>query len=184
VRSGRRDQGNGAHVDRVGTRTLEPRAPLDEVRDGEHLIALIIRASYQADGIQFFTDRGLSQQLGYMRRPKGHVISAHVHNKVHRDVEYTQEVLIVRTRRLRVDLYDAARGFLAHRILEPGDIILLASGGHGFEMLEEVEMIEVKQGPYTPTDDKTFFTPTTPRSDHEPLADGSADDRDYTRMPR
>lgn len=133
---------------------------LDEIRDGEHFIALIIRARYRADGIQFFTDRSFSQQLGYMRRPKGYVIDAHVHNKVHRDVEYTQEVLIVRKGRLRVDLYDHDRRFLADRVLGPGDIILLASGGHGFEMLEEVEMVEVKQGPYSPIDDKTTFTAT------------------------
>ncbi len=132
---------------------------LDEIRDGDHLIALVIRASYRADGIQFFTDQSFSQQLGYMRRPKGYVIDAHVHNKLHRDVEYTQEVLIIRNGRLRVDLYDRECRFLTDRILGPGDIILLASGGHGFEMLEEVEMVEVKQGPYTPTDDKTRFTP-------------------------
>jgi hypothetical protein len=132
---------------------------LDEVRSGDRLVALIIRASYHAEGIKFFTDSGLSQQLGYMRRAKGHVIGSHIHNKLHRDVEYTQEVLIVRKGRLRVDLYADDHTFLAARVLGPGDIILLASGGHGFEMLDEVEMIEVKQGPYTPTDDKTFFTP-------------------------
>jgi hypothetical protein len=137
----------------------------DEVWDGERLIALIIRASYQAEGIMFFTDRSLSQQLGYMRRPRGYAIGAHVHNKLHRNVEYTQEVLIIRKGRLRVDLYDAEHRFLTDRILEPGDIILLASGGHGFEMLEEVEMVEVKQGPYAPTDDKTFFTPARSRGE-------------------
>ena len=43
------------------------------------------------------------------------------------------------------------------RILEAGDVILLATGGHGFEVLEEIEMIEVKQGPYTGDQDKTHF---------------------------
>ncbi len=136
-----------------------PERPLDAIRDADRLIALIIRASYQAEGVTFFTDQSFSQQLGYMRRPKGYVIDAHVHNKLHRDVEFTQEVLIIRKGRLRVDLYDRECRFLTDRILGPGDIILLASGGHGFEMLEEVEMVEVKQGPYSPTDDKTRFTP-------------------------
>ncbi len=133
---------------------------IDEIWDGEHLVALIIYASYESGGIRFFTDPSFSQQLGYMRRPQGYVIDAHVHNKVHRDVEYTQEVLIVRKGRLRVDLYSRDCQFLTDRILGPGDIILLASGGHGFEVLEEVEMVEIKQGPYTPTDDKTRFKPT------------------------
>ncbi len=154
------------------TRETADSAP-DEVWYGGHLIALIIRASFQTDGIRFFTDRSLSQQLGYMRRPKGYAIQPHAHNKVHRDVEYTQEVLVVRRGRLRVDLYDDEHRFLTDRILEPGDIILLASGGHGFEMLDDVEMVEIKQGPYTPTDDKTFFTQARPRDEqglsHEAL---------------
>lgn len=149
-----------ANPTETATRDGADAPALDEVRDGEHLVALIIRARYRANGIQFFTDRSFSQQLGYMRRPKGYVIDAHVHNKVHRDVEYTQEVLIVRKGRLRVDLYDHDRRFLTDRVLGPGDIILLASGGHGFEMLEEVEMVEVKQGPYSPIDDKTIFAAT------------------------
>ena len=44
-----------------------------------------------------------------------------------------------------------------NRILQTGDVILLASGGHGFTMLEETEMIEVKQGPYAGEKDKTRF---------------------------
>ena len=42
-------------------------------------------------------------------------------------------------------------------ILRTGDVILLASGGHGFEVLEELEMYEIKQGPYIGEDDKTRF---------------------------
>jgi len=142
---------------------------LDQIWDEDRLIALIIRASYQAPGVRFFTDQSLSQQVGYMQRPRGYLIGAHVHNKLHRDVEYTQEVLIIRRGRLRVDLYDEAHRFVTNRVLEPGDIILLASGGHGFEMLEDVEMVEVKQGPYSPTDDKTFFTPAGLR-DGQPVS--------------
>ena len=152
----------GGEKSRAWPETTEPAADnqaLDEIRDGEHLIALIVPAGYKAEGLEFFTDRSFSQQLGYMRRARGYVIEPHVHNKVHRDVEYTQEVLILRKGRLRVDLYDRECRFLAQRILGPGDIILLASGGHGFEMLDEVELVEVKQGPYTPTDDKTRFKP-------------------------
>ena len=40
-----------------------------------------------------------------------------------------------------------------------GDVILLVSGVHGFEVLEELEMIEVKQGPYAGEGDKTRITP-------------------------
>ena len=120
-------------------------------------IALIIRHSFRSDGIEFFTPDEYSQQIGYMRRAGGHVIPAHVHNPVAREVHYTREVLMIRSGRLRVDLYSDDKVYVESKILEAGDIILLASGGHGFEMLEETEMIEIKQGPYAGDGDKTRF---------------------------
>jgi len=56
-----------------------------------------------------------------------------------------------------VDFYDSQQRYLKSRILEAGDVILLATGGHGFEVLDEVEMIEVKQGPFAGDLDKTRF---------------------------
>jgi len=96
-----------------------------------------------------------------MRHPDGHVIEAHVHNPVDRTVQYTQEVLLIKRGKLRVDFYDGKRAYLQSRVLGEGDIVLLASGGHGFKVLEEVEMIEVKQGPYAGDADKTRFRPVT-----------------------
>jgi hypothetical protein len=94
-----------------------------------------------------------------MRHPAGKVIQPHVHLPVPRQVRYTQEVLFLRRGKLRVTFYDDAERAVDERILEAGDVILLASGGHGFEVLEEIEMIEVKQGPYSGDDDKRRFTP-------------------------
>jgi hypothetical protein len=123
------------------------------------MLALIVRAGFRAEGIQFFTPNDFSQQLGYMNRPRGYIIPPHVHNPVPREVQYTKEVLFIRSGRVRVDFYDESQGYLESRILETGDVILLAYGGHGFEMLEPCEMIEVKQGPYAGDDDKTRFDP-------------------------
>ena len=123
------------------------------------VLALILPASYRAEGIKFFTPDDFSQQLAYMRRPTGYVIQPHVHNPVVREVQYTKEVLVIRSGRLRVDFYDDSQIYLESRILSAGDIILLARGGHGFEMLEDCEIIEVKQGPYAGDKDKTRFDP-------------------------
>jgi hypothetical protein len=71
-------------------------------------------------------------------------------------------VLFLEKGRLRVDFYDPEQRYRESRILEAGDVILLATGGHGFEVLEEIEMIEVKQGPYAGNGDKTRFTPRLP----------------------
>ena len=123
-------------------------------------LAVILRANFSAEGIRFFTPSDFSQQLGYMNRPAGYVIAPHVHNPVAREVHYTKEVLFVRRGRVRVDFYDDDQTYLESRVLATGDVILLAYGGHGFEMLEETEMIEVKQGPYAGDADKTRFEPT------------------------
>lgn len=124
--------------------------------DGK-LLAIIIPGSFSAEGVKFFTPNEFSQQLAYMHHKPGHVIDAHVHNPVSREVVYTQEVLIIRKGRLEVDFYDDDKNYLESRVLNAGDVILLASGGHGFTALDEIEMIEVKQGPYLGEGDKTRF---------------------------
>ena len=125
-------------------------------------LALIIRRSFKKDGIEFFTPGTYSQQLAYMSRPTGYVIQPHVHNPVVRQVEFTKEVLFIKSGRVRVDFYSDEQVYLESTILEAGDTILLAQGGHGFEMLEPTEMIEVKQGPYAGDADKTRFEPHLP----------------------
>ena len=120
-------------------------------------LAIIIKNDYSKDGVEFFTPDDFSQQLAYMKHPKGKRIDAHTHNVVHRDVSYTKEVLVIRKGKLRVDLYEDDQTYIESHIAEAGDIILLAFGGHGFECLEEVEMIEIKQGPYLGEQDKVRF---------------------------
>ena len=92
-----------------------------------------------------------------MNRPKGYAIPPHVHNPVVREVQYTKEVLFIKSGRVRVDFYTDSQDYLESTILEKGDVILLAYGGHGFEMLETSEVLEVKQGPYAGDADKTRF---------------------------
>jgi len=130
---------------------------IEEIREGGDLLAIIVRAGFDRPGISFFTPNTLSQQLAYMRHPAGKTIAPHVHNPVPREVHYTQEVLFIKRGRMRVDFYDNAQQYLRSRELMAGDVILLATGGHGFEVLEELEMIEVKQGPYAGDADKTRF---------------------------
>jgi mannose-6-phosphate isomerase-like protein (cupin superfamily) len=130
---------------------------VERVLHSGQLLAIIISHRFSDPGVHFFTPGDLSQQLAYMRHPAGKEIPPHVHNPVPREVRFTQEVLFIRRGKLRVDFYDDNRTYLESRILEAGDTILLATGGHGFEVLEEVEMIEVKQGPYAGDQDKTRF---------------------------
>ena len=94
-----------------------------------------------------------------MHREKNYVIEPHVHCTHQRHVHITQEVLFIKTGKVRVDYFDDQKNYLKSKILNQGDVVLLAAGGHGFQMLEASEIIEVKQGPYTGDKDKIRFDP-------------------------
>jgi len=134
---------------------------IENILHNEQLISVIIRSQYNAEGIKFFTPDDFSQQLAYMNREKDYVIPPHVHNPVKREVSYTQEVLFIKSGKVRVDYFDNDKNYLESRILSQGDVVLLSGGGHGFYMLEDSEIIEVKQGPYAGDRDKTRFDPIT-----------------------
>jgi mannose-6-phosphate isomerase-like protein (cupin superfamily) len=131
---------------------------ISHVTHKDILLGIIVRNTYSCEGVDFLTPPNFSQQLAYMSHKKGKMIDAHVHNEVKRDIFYTQEVLLIRQGRLRIDFYTQEKAYVESRILEAGDLVLLCSGGHGFEVLEDVVMIEVKQGPYSGDDDKTRFS--------------------------
>jgi hypothetical protein len=130
---------------------------LETIRHGGSILAIIIMDSFHRPGVNFFTPENFSQQVAYLHHPRGKIIEAHLHNPVHREVLVTQEVLHIKKGKLRVDFYDPQKRYLESRILRTGDTIILVSGGHGFEILDETEMIEVKQGPYLGDNDKTRF---------------------------
>ena len=130
---------------------------LERVFEGEKLLAIILRTDFKKEGIDFFTPPDFSQQLGYMNRPKGYKIQPHIHQKIERTIQLTQEVLFMKKGLVRVDFYKSDKTYLISKLLNQGDVILLSSGGHGFEMLENSEIIEVKQGPFAGNIDKTRF---------------------------
>jgi mannose-6-phosphate isomerase-like protein (cupin superfamily) len=134
----------------------------ETILDGNQPVAVIVSHRFEKPGITFFTENEWSQQLGYMRHARGKTIDPHFHQPVRREVEYTQEVLFIKRGKLRVDFFDKNRRYLESRVLEAGDVILLIKGGHGFEVLEDLEMFEVKQGPYAGDADKTRFDSTLP----------------------
>lgn len=125
----------------------------------DKIIAILVRSEFSEDGIRFFTPDDYSQQLAFMKHLKGKIIQPHVHNPILREVSYTNEVLFIRKGKLRVDFFDDLQNYLESRVLLPGDVILLSTGGHGFTVLEDLEMFEVKQGPYAGDNDKTRFKP-------------------------
>lgn len=131
---------------------------IEKIKSKKLLISIIIRSNYKSKNIEFFTPNNYSQQLGYMNRKKKYIIQPHKHNIVSRKIKITQEVLLIKNGKVRIDYYDNKKKYLESRILKKGDVVMLVSGGHGFEMLDDTEIIEIKQGPYVDKD-KTRFKP-------------------------
>lgn len=134
---------------------------IKNITSNGELIAIIIPHDFRKDGIEFFTPKKFSQQLGYMKHPAGYKIQPHIHKLVVREVQYTQETLLVKSGKIRVDFYSDDKKYVGSEKLSTGDVILLAGGGHGFVFLQDSELVEIKQGPYiSPETDKERFEGT------------------------
>jgi len=123
------------------------------------LFALIVRGKYRnRKGINFFTPKEATQQFGYIKHRKGYIIQPHQHRKRLTKIVTTTEVILLLKGSLKIDFYTEQRKYLFSRILNGKDIVMLVEGGHGFKVIKDVEMIEVKQGPYNLIKDKIKFT--------------------------
>ena len=131
---------------------------IEKIYNKKKLYALIVRSEFRKkNGINFFTPEDTNQQFGYMKHDKGYIIKPHKHKKRATKIFYTTEVIIIFKGSLRVDFYDQKQKYLFSKIIKEKDIIMLIHGGHGFKVLRKVEMIEVKQGPYSVEKDKIKF---------------------------
>ena len=131
---------------------------IEKILHKKKLFALIVRGKYRKkEGINFFTSKEATQQFGYMKHKKNHNIKPHKHNKRLTRIIKTTEVILLLKGVLRVDFYDNMKKYLFSKTINKNDILMLAHGGHGFKVLKDVEMIEIKQGPYHLSDDKTKF---------------------------
>ena len=131
---------------------------IEQITDNGLIIATLIRAGFTKKGVEFFTPGEFSQQLGYMNRPKGYKVEAHTHTMIEQVVVPTHEVIFVKSGKIKISLYNNEFKFIGDCMVNKGDVILLAAGGHSVEMVRDSELIEVKQGPYS-DDNKIYFKP-------------------------
>ena len=70
------------------------------------LLALIVKGNYRnKKGVTFFTPDESTQQFGYMKHAKKHIIKPHLHKKRITKISYTTEVILLLKGLLRVDFY-------------------------------------------------------------------------------
>lgn len=124
--------------------------------DAGDLIAVVQTIADFRNGVNFFTPADNLLQVGVLNHSKGHKIQAHEHFPKNTLVDHMEEVLIVLTGSMEVDLF-WKNNLLDTVLVNAGQIILLNKGGHGFRIIEETQIVEVKLGPYSQKNDKYFL---------------------------
>jgi mannose-6-phosphate isomerase-like protein (cupin superfamily) len=127
------------------------------ISDNDDLLCIVIRASFTPDKTTFITDNSFNQQVGFVVYPTGGEIVRHIHKPIERHITGTAEVLVVRQGRCIMDIYNNDHALIASHELCTGDVMLMVNGGHGFRILEDTTLVEVKQGPYFGVDEKVRF---------------------------
>ena len=131
---------------------------IKQIKFKKNIFAYLFKISNK-NGVNFPTPKEITQQVGILNHKKGHKINPHIHFKNPRKIIYTTEVLIILEGRVRVDFFNKKKKYLFSKILSKDNIIIFIDGGHGFEILQNAKIIEVKQGPYNKVKDKIIFTP-------------------------
>jgi hypothetical protein len=135
----------------------DPQELVERISCNGKLLAYVIPATTTTERTAFLTPDTCNFQLGFIAYPTGGVVARHTHRPLERNIAGTSEVLLIRSGRCLVDIYDDEKQLVATRELLAGDVVLLLGGGHGFRMLEDTVLLEIKQGPYTGMDEKERF---------------------------
>ncbi len=130
---------------------------IEIIRDEHQILAYLVRSEYIPDKTTFVTPEYFKQQLGYIVYPAGAKIARHRHIPIERSLIGTSEVIIVKKGRCEADIYDDQNQIVTTISLDVGDTLVIAAGGHGFRMIEDCVLMEVKQGPYTEQVEKEHF---------------------------
>jgi len=131
---------------------------IEKVEWENEAIALIIHHDYDKDGVNFVTSEDEPIQVGILKHQCGTKIKPHIHKNQPRTISEVQEVLHIEYGKVEAEFYNASGKKVRQTVLNSGDTILLLTGGHGFNILEDSKIIEVKQGPYYgPEEDKQLL---------------------------
>lgn len=130
---------------------------IEKISDNGHDLCYIIRAALVPERTTFLTPPEFKQQVGFIVYPSGGEVKRHMHLDIERNLRGTSEVLLVKRGHCLMDVYNQEKQLIATRELFEGDLMLMVGGGHGFRMLEDTILLEVKQGPYLEVEEKEHF---------------------------
>jgi hypothetical protein len=130
---------------------------IESVEYGGTKYAEIIWADTQVDKTTFFSPADSSFQFGLLAHESGFVEAPHFHKAVDRKILDLQQMFIVQRGVVVVELFSDDGEKLREIKMEKGDAIVLIHGVHAIRVIEDMQCISVKQGPYLgEAEDKVF----------------------------
>ena len=114
--------------------------------------AQIIWADTQVDETTFFSPAESSFQFGLLAHAAGFVEPPHYHRHFRREIQDLQQMFVVQRGVVAVDLYADDGHKIRDITLAAGDAIVLVHGTHAVRVIEDMQCISVKQGPFLGTE--------------------------------
>jgi hypothetical protein len=122
------------------------------------LHAIVIRRENHGEKkYNFLTPNEFPFQLGVNYYAKGEKIKSHYHVPKTLTIDSVQEFIVINKGKVLISIYDKNLNKFYDTVMNAGDSVLLTAGGHGFEILDETTIVEIKQGPFTAGKDKVIF---------------------------
>lgn len=114
--------------------------------------AEIIWADTQVEETTFFSPSESSFQFGLLAHKAGFVEPPHYHKPITRTIHDLQQMFVVQRGVVAVGLYTDNGDFLREIIMRQGDAIVLIQGVHAIRVIEDMQCISIKQGPFLGTE--------------------------------
>lgn len=110
--------------------------------------AEVLWARAKVSTTRFFSPPESSFQFGLLAHEAGFVEEPHYHREFSRTIGDLQQMFVVQRGVVVVDLYDDDGGMITSITLRAGDGIVLIHGVHAIRVIEDMQCISVKQGPF------------------------------------
>ena len=124
--------------------------------------AEVIWADTRVEETCFFSPPDSSFQFGLLAHKKGFVEPPHYHKPIKRAISDLQQMFVVQRGVVAVQLFTDDGSFLKEIVLRAGDAIVLIHGVHAIKVLEDMQCISVKQGPFLGTENDKILVEVKP----------------------
>ena len=112
------------------------------------LFAEVIWAGTTVEKSRFFSEAGSSLQFGLLAHEAGFVEPAHYHHPIKREISDLQQMFVVQRGVVAVEFYSADGVKFHEVVLRAGDAINIVDGVHAVRVIEDMQCVSVKQGPF------------------------------------